>query len=139
MSIAHTRLQHRLARDFKFKLMRRRNTVNIEKRQVVIRSVMESTDENGIWRDVDSAFPNRSAHARIVEHLSHGPRIRPTHPAAAGTTVMSGFMRVIHAGGPMAKEKYHAGKSCCQSNILQNPLGNIDHLLCQKSVTTGFW
>ena len=75
-----------------------RNAVQVVPRHAVVAGVVVATDEVRFFGNHESAIGKHLSHARIIGHLREGSGVRTAATAAAGTTVMCRFVRIVQTG-----------------------------------------
>src|SRR5690606_24330880 len=114
---------------FEGRTQRRRNVGNIGGiLDVVVRRVVQATDEPGVVRNVDAAFAQCAAYFLQVRERREQARVGTAAAAAAGAAVMRGFVRVVQARRTVAERDDDRRKLVDEADAAQhagNALGGL--------------
>ena len=94
---------------------------------------MLSSNKIGVIRNFDASLAQRRSHLRLICHGCQRAGVRPSMLATAGAAIVSRFMRVVLARGPVTDEDRQPGKSLCQSDDPQLSLHDTDLLVQRES------
>ena len=109
--------------------VRLRHAVQVEERDGVVAGVVEPPTKTVSAGHGQPARGQPLADPRVVEHLGHGPGVRPAGRAAAGAAVVGRVVRVVQAVRAVPEQQHQPGEPGRQPDVAEQPLGDVGHLV----------
>ena len=110
------------------RLAPRRDEIFVEERDRVVARVALSADEASACGDRQPIKREQLPDTRIVRHLGKRARVRTAAAAAAGATVVRGFMRIVQADRSMTDNEHKRSKSIDDADVFDHAAHDIGHL-----------
>ena len=83
---------------------------------------MQTSQEDGFFRDVDIVLPQFSSHIKIVKYGCSNLCVGLPGPTTAGTTIQAGRVRIIYCGRTVPHHQYELGKILCKRHGFESIL-----------------